>query len=203
MLIILTYAKRLSICQHRNGIWSTRLPHASSTSRLLTETIKWLNDMCAIGRTLVIITLLVVYIVSGCPEWLLSNQWHVAFAHHFFHVNIFHLAVNCISLWNLFKIKRSAYSIVLAFFFATISWFMSPAHPVGISNFIFAYIGMLTPPISHPWWKSRNTIMFLAINAVFVFIPQISALTHMVSFALGSLWAGAKRKINRLSHDIG
>ena len=159
--------------------------------------------MGAASRAAVIAALLAVYIVFGCPLWLLNTDWHIALAHHFFHANIFHLAANSLSFCILFRRKTSISEVALAFIIATLSWFLSPAHPVGISNFLFAYIGMLTPAINHPWWRSRKTITFLAINAAFVFVPQVSAVTHMVSFVLGSIWAGAKRKINRLSHDIG
>lgn len=159
--------------------------------------------MGAAGRAAVITALLAVFIAFRCPLWLLNNDWQIAFAHHFFHANIFHLAANSLSFWILFRRKTSISEAALAFLIASLSWFASPAHPVGISNFLFAYIGMLTPAITHPWWRARKTITFFAINAAFVFIPQVSAVTHIVSFVLGSLWAGAKRKLNRLSHDIG
>jgi hypothetical protein len=159
--------------------------------------------MGAASRAAVITALLAVYILFGCPLWLLNNDWYIAVAHHFFHANIFHLAANSFSFWILFRRKTSITEVAIAFLIATLSCFASPAHPVGISNFLFAYIGMLTPAITHSWWRSRKTITFLAINAAFVFVPQVSAVTHIVSFALGSLWAGVQRKINRLSHDIG
>lgn len=147
--------------------------------------------------------LLSVFLIAGCPQWLHQESWWVAFLHHFFHANIFHLAVNGLSLWLLFKHRWKVSALLAAYLFASLSWFCSNADPVGLSNILFALIGMRTPSISHKWWRSQGAVIFFGVNGLMVFFSHVSAITHLVSFFLGFLYSAAAREINRLSHDIG
>lgn len=149
--------------------------------------------------------LITAMLLWGCPVWLHGDQWYISLAHHFFHVSILHLAVNCLSLWALFRkgyIYRPA-SIIVPFLCATASWFFSPADPVGISNFLFASIGCRTPSLKSGWWRSMNVIIFFATSLVMLAFPQVSAVTHIVSFVLGCICAHAARYLKDLSYAIG
>ena len=147
--------------------------------------------------------LVLVFLLAGCPDWLHNDAWPMAFMHHFFHANIFHLAVNCYSLWILLRAKRSIWVLIVAYLCATLSWFASDADPIGASNFIFALVGLCSPHFRHPWWRSRPTIIFLALNLAMLLLPQVSAITHIVSFSLGCMLASIRRGFKSLSRDIG
>ena len=142
-------------------------------------------------------------LLFGCPAFLHNDHGCISLVHHFFHANIFHLAVNCLSLWSLFRKdwKYSVTSLVFAYLIGTASWFCTSADVVGFSNIIFALIGLRTPSLRHAWWKQPSVILFLAITAMMALLPQVSAVTHIVSFALGCIVAGAYRVVNSLSRD--
>lgn len=145
-----------------------------------------------------------IMLLWGCPSWLHGGQWYISLAHHFFHANIFHLAVNCFSLWTLFR-KDYVYrppSIIVPFACATVSWFFSPADPVGISNFLFASLGCRTPSLKSSWWRQKNVIVFFATSLAMLAFPQVSAVTHIVSFLLGFACANLARHIKSLQDDI-
>lgn len=155
-------------------------------------------------RITIIGVLVTMQLLFGCPAFLHHDYGYIALVHHFFHANIFHLAVNCLSVWTLFHkdIRYSMTPLVLAYIIGTASWFCTSADVVGFSNIIFALIGLRTPSLSHSWWKQSTVILFLAITALMALLPQVSAVTHIVSFALGCIVAGAYRVVNNLSRDF-
>ena len=147
--------------------------------------------------------LVAMQISFDCPAFLHYDYPYISLMHHFFHANIFHLAVNSLSLWTLFR-KGTRYSIVqlaFAYIIGTASWFFTSADVVGFSNIIFALIGLRTPSLRHAWWKQPSVILFLAITALMALLPQVSAITHIVSFVFGCVIAGAQRIISNLSRD--
>lgn len=147
--------------------------------------------------------LVTIMLLFGCPHWLHYDRWGIAFIHHFFHANLFHLAVNCFSLYILFKNDNvTALTIISAYICATLSWFCSSADPIGASNFIFAMMGLRTPRLSHAWWRHPSTIIFFATNMAMAFLPQVSAVTHIVSFILGCLCSILFRFIHTLTYDF-
>lgn len=155
------------------------------------------------GSDYVIVTagvLLAILLLFGCPTWLHRDVWYVAFAHHFFHVNVFHLAVNCLSLWTL-RNKVTLPQCVAAFLIATASWFFS-ADAVGTSNFIFALIGLRTPSFRSVWWRQASVLVFLVTTVLMAALPQVSALTHIISFAFGCAGAAVSRVFSRIADDI-
>lgn len=157
-------------------------------------------------KAIIIIGILTVFmLLFRCPEWLHHDWWGISLAHHFFHANIFHLAVNCMSLWLMFRnpsIVLKWKTIAAAYVLATMSWFASSADVVGASNFIFALIGLRTPSFSHFWWKQPSVRFFLIATIAMAILPQVSAITHIVSFCLGCALASALRLINRISNDV-
>jgi hypothetical protein len=155
-------------------------------------------------RIIIIGALLSTQIAFGCPEFLHSDSWHISLVHHFFHANIFHLAVNSLSIWTLFRkgFKYSISPIVWAYIIGSASWFCTSADVVGFSNILFALIGLRTPSLKNAWWRQPSVIVFFAITALMAFLPQVSAVTHIVSFSLGCIVAGASRIINKISSDF-
>lgn len=147
--------------------------------------------------------LVTMQLLFGCPVFLHHGEGYISLVHHFFHANILHLAVNCLSVWTLFRkdIRYSMTPLVLAYIIGTASWFCTSADVVGFSNIIFALIGLRTPSLRHAWWKQPAVILFLAITALMALLPQVSAVTHIVSFVLGCIVAGAYRVVNSLSRD--
>ena len=149
--------------------------------------------------------LTVFLLLFRTPEWLHSRWWGISLVHHFFHANIFHLAVNCLSLWLMFRNPSSVLrwsTLAIAYVLASLSWFASTAHVIGASNIIFALIGLRTPSFRHAWWKQPSVRFFLAVTVAMAVIPQVSAVTHIVSFSLGCAVASVSRIINRTSNDI-
>lgn len=147
--------------------------------------------------------LVTMQLLFGCPVFLHHGEGYISLVHHFFHANVFHLAVNCLSIWTLFRKdwKYSVSILVFAYLIGTASWFFTSADVVGFSNIIFALIGLRTPSLRHAWWKQPAVVLFLAITALMALLPQVSAVTHIVSFVLGCIVAGAYRVVNNLSRD--
>lgn len=145
-----------------------------------------------------------LYIAFGCPEWLHSDSWYIALMHNFFHANIFHLVVNCLSIWVLFRkgVRYTMASLIWAFIICSSSWFFTSADTIGFSNFIFATIGLRTPSLKNAWWIHPSSIIFFTATALMALLPQVSGETHLISFILGCIAAGAHRIINSISSDF-
>lgn len=149
----------------------------------------------------VLVTMMLLF---GCPAFLHQDDAWISLVHHFFHANIFHLAVNCFSIWSLFRkgIYYTTLPLILAFIIGTLSWFCTSADAVGFSNIIFALVGLRTPSLKHEWWRSSSVVVFLSVNALMLLLPQVSAMTHIFSFVLGCLIAGAVRVYKSLNRDF-
>lgn len=158
------------------------------------------------GREFAIISvgiLVTVTLLWSCPSWLHRDSWWVAFVHHFFHASVLHLAVNCYSLYIILAYRNVTLPAVIASYIcASLSWFCSGSDPVGASNIIFALLGMRTPALSSTWWRQPATVIFFATNIALFLFPQVSAVTHLVSFALGCVCAMCVRLYKRLSDDF-
>lgn len=155
-------------------------------------------------RIVIVGILATALLLLGCPAFLHSDAPYIALAHHFFHVNIFHLAVNCLSIWALFRpgVEYSISPIVWAYIIASASWFFTSADAVGFSNIIFALAGQRTPSLKNTWWRQPTIILFLAITALMALLPQVSAVTHIISFILGCVLAGTRRLIYSIIRDF-
>lgn len=149
--------------------------------------------------------LVAVFLVCGTPQVLHADHAWISVVHHFFHANIFHLAVNCLSIWTLYRkgYRYAMWPILCAFTIASISWFFSTQDVVGFSNFLFATIGLRTPSIRHTYWRDPSVILFLTLTILMAFLPNVSAVTHIVSFVLGCIVAGAYRLLTSIRRDFG
>lgn len=148
-------------------------------------------------RYIMIILLSAIYFIFGLPEF---TGFALGLTHHFFHGNILHLAVNCFSIWFVFQ-RWSATHLAEAYVIATISFFCSPSMCVGFSNIIYATIGLRTPSFYSAWWRHPNTVAFLAVTLLMFIMPNVSAITHIVAFALGVMIAVIKRTVKQILND--
>lgn len=121
----------------------------------------------------------------GIPEWMADGGWRCALTHHFFHVNWLHLAINCYAVWMIFRRGITLWHIPTAFALGTLAYFTALSPTIGMSNMLYALIGLRSPSYCKAWWKHSNTIIFLCVMVAYLFIPKVSALTHIVSFAGG------------------
>lgn len=145
----------------------------------------------------ILIVLMAVYLVFGCPEWLMTGSPILrAFAYPLFHANVFHLLCNSLAVWTMFTVYRKYVALEL-FVGYTISCLVFPlaTRPVvGISNLIFGIIGLRTPPFSmRKYWTNPTIIIFYVANVLTLFIPSISAVTHLAALFLGICAANAGR----------
>lgn len=147
--------------------------------------------------------LVFITMVFGCPGYLHTEGLHVALTHHFFHVNIFHLAANALSIWLIFGRGRKVAwkTLITAYICATISWYFSSGSVVGMSNMIFAFLGLRTPSLKDAWWRQSAVITFLVVTTCMALIPNISTVTHLTSFILGGVCAAFGRLIMRIKSD--
>lgn len=161
-------------------------------------------------RYLLIALTVTLFILLGCPDYLSSgtiNVWIKALTYHAFHANVFHLLANSLSIWLLFRKtttrtdKQNIKDFLIAYIIATLTYFISLRPVVGISNIIFAVIGLRTPSFKSEWWKAPNTILFFIVSTLLLLFPHFSAITHIVSFVCGVLLACFNRKIKSLEND--
>lgn len=154
-------------------------------------------------RIIVTGVLVCMMMVFGCPEYLHGSGLHVALTHHFFHVNIFHLAANALSIWLIFgKGRRYGWKILAAAYLcATLSWYSSSGSVAGMSNMIFALLGLRTPSLRDRWWRQSSVLTFLIVTVSMALIPNISTVTHLTSFILGGICAAMNRFVKRIKSD--
>lgn len=142
-------------------------------------------------------------LVFGCPDYLHQKGMNVALTYHFFHANPFHLAANLLSVWLIFRrgVKYRWQAIALAYILAVISWHFTSDSIVGISNMVFAYLGLRTPSFRDGWWRQSTVITFLVVTLAMAFLPNVSGITHITSFVLGCACAAFKRILNSIASD--
>lgn len=161
-------------------------------------------------RYALITALVLVFLILGRPDYLSSpdaDLWLRALTYHVFHANIFHLAANILSIWFVFMVtpvrsdKTNISQLVAAYVIATLTFFIATRPVVGVSNILFAVLGLRTPAFNHPWWRSQNTLVFFAITLGMLALPQFAAVTHIVSFICGTILAVVRRCFNSLEDD--
>lgn len=136
-------------------------------------------------RIVTYVVLLVVFLIPGGVEWLLSqDKTTQMFVYHFFHGNIFHLFANGLALYFLLP-RVKPWQLILAYSIATLSPLIATMPIVGISNIIYAIIGLRSPSFQSAWWRHYGTITFLVVTLLMLFLSNISAVTHIVCFVSG------------------
>ena len=155
-------------------------------------------------RIVIIAVLVILQAVVGIPALLQGDgdYWLRALAYSFFHANWWHLAVNCLAIWGIYRYPCKPWrDLLLPFLIAVLVYPLSFRPVIGFSNVLYAALGLRTPPLSSPWWKKTEVIIFLAVTLLMVFIPRFSATTHIAAFALGMAGASAKRFYQTLTKD--
>ena len=139
----------------------------------------------------------------GVPDCIVNSNVAFLLLRHFFHVNIFHLIVNVYALCLLYGRGSGIRKIFTAYIIAVLSdaFLMIPA--IGLSDFLYATMGLRTPSLKSDWWKSSTTITFLIVTVAFVFVPNVSAVTHITSFVGGVALASIRRFFNQIVSDYG
>ena len=160
-------------------------------------------------RVTLIAVLLAAHVMCGTPGWLhpgCSPYLARALSYHFFHASWWHLAVNCLAVWSVYRPGlpcKPCRDLVIPFLIASLVYPLSFRPVIGFSNMLYAAIGLRTPPLRSPWWRSSPVITFAAVTAALAVIPRISATTHIAAFALGVAAACLGRKIKSLENDAG
>lgn len=151
------------------------------------------------GRVIIILILVGLNFVPH--EWLMDAPYmQRALSYSFFHANWWHLAVNSIALFTIYK-KISPKDLILSYLIAILVYPLSFRPVIGFSNILYAQLGMRTPKLSSPWWKQASVIVFLFVTLCLVFIPRFSATTHIFSFLLGMGVSSFRRFKSSLLRD--
>lgn len=157
------------------------------------------------GRVTAILLLALLQVLFGAPEWLLPGgapYWVRALSYSFFHASWWHLAVNALAIWSIYRHPcKPCRDLLFPFLIAVLVYPLSLRPVIGVSNVLYACLGMRTPPLSSPWWKQTPVIVFLAVTVLLVFIPRFSATTHIAAFLLGMAGASLDRFIKDISSD--
>lgn len=126
-----------------------------------------------------------------------------ACTYQFFHANIFHMLANGLALVTVFAPgkKGNWYVAVLSYLISVLVFPLSRLTPIGISNMLYAAIGMRTPPFSNKWWISSNATTFHMITALMLIIPHFSAVSHIYAYIMGICLAVIIRFLKDLSHE--
>lgn len=139
----------------------------------------------------------------GCPVWL-AGDWVPmplrAIVYPFFHANIFHLAVNALSVWAVFRpgLKRNTRDLILGMAISAIAYPMGFRPCVGISNVLFAVSGMRSQPLSnHKWWLQPVQLTCIATMVAMCFFPQFSGTNHICAYVIGVAVSYVIRRIEK------
>lgn len=152
-------------------------------------------------RYAILVFLLICQFIPDALEWQMSASLiERMVSHHFLHGNILHLLVNALAIWQIYK-RWSAKEMALAWGIASVSYLAATIPAIGFSNIIFATIGLRTPSFKSLWWKQPTTLAFLVVSALMCFLPNVSAVTHIVSFCMGVCHAMLTRWFRRVSND--
>lgn len=157
----------------------------------------------------VLIALLsVIWLTMGVPDYFsfpFGSWWLRATTYHFFHANVFHLAINCIAILSVFDQKWWRKNLLgdfaIGYVIATLMYSTALTPIIGMSNILFAVFGLRTPSITSPWWRKKEVVVFLSLNLLMLAVPRISAMTHITSMLCGVAVAELIRQTKRIGND--
>ena len=142
----------------------------------------------------------------GVPDWLSPGHPYIprALSYSFFHASWWHLAVNSLAIWGIFKKTKTCKAckeLALSLIIAVLVYPLSFRPVIGFSNVLYATLGLRTPPLSSPWWRRTEVAVFFAVTAGMALVPRFSATTHIAAFALGAALAAARRGVKKTIDD--
>jgi len=139
-------------------------------------------------RYILIVSLAVIYFAFGIPDWLRDGDYLTrAVSYSFFHASVWHLAINCLAIWSIFRKGdgcKACKDLVISYIIAVLVFPCAIRPVVGFSNILYAMIGLRTPPLTSKWWRTSQVIVFLIVTVALLFIPRFSATTHIAAFIL-------------------
>lgn len=157
-------------------------------------------------RYFIISTLLCMQVFCGVPEFFYGSGHFAlrAVTYSFFHASLLHLVINCLGVWTIFAPSRRGklLHLVVGSLIAVLVYPLALRPVLGFSNILFAVLGMRTPSLGSSWWKRKEVLIFIAVNIATLFIPRISAVTHIAAFACGMLVAALRRSIEPYLSDV-
>ena len=156
-------------------------------------------------RIALIVALVLLQAVYGIPDFMHGGPyWERALLYSFFHASWWHLAVNALAAWTVFRPGRRTPPLRLAaaFLIAVLVYPLSFRPVIGFSNVLYAYLGLRTPPLADRWWRRPEVITFLAVTVALILVPRFSATTHIAAFAMGMGGAALERKYKDLTSDF-
>lgn len=140
-------------------------------------------------RYILIVILVALYAILGIPPWMREGPYLLrASTYSFFHASLWHLAVNALAIWGIFRkdnLCKACRDLAVSYVIAFIVFPFSVRPVIGFSNILYAVIGLRTPPLSSKWWRTSPVIIFLVVTVGMLFIPRFSATTHIAAFLLG------------------
>lgn len=147
------------------------------------------------------IILLTILLLPHSTEWIAGQDIYVRMAlHHFFHGNLFHLLANLLSLFFILPyLKR--WQMGMGYVIASLSILATATPVIGFSNLIYAFIGLRSPSFKSKWWRHSGTIAFMVVTLAMVFIPNISAVTHIICFSAGVAVSAIVRQLKQIRDD--
>ena len=164
--------------------------------------------MAGCVRYILVAVLTALWLVFRAPAWLAGTDVPYmlrALAYPFFHASVWHLAVNALATWSIFAPgrKRTWKDLVISYLISVLVYGLSLRPVIGFSNVLYAALGLATPPLSSPWWKRPEVLVFLALTVLMLLVPQFSALSHIFAFIAGMLVAAVRRFISKTLKDAG
>jgi hypothetical protein len=153
-------------------------------------------------RHIIVLILAVCYFVPK-PELLFTMEFPAHIVHHFFHANVFHFTVNAIAIWSVLdeKTRPEKWMLPVAFVIGSLSYCFALRPVIGFSNILFAMAGLRTPSFKNPWWKSSSAMVFFGSMIAMLFLPMVSATTHLVAYVYGIGIAASIRFYKKLDND--
>ena len=156
-------------------------------------------------RTILILLLIALQWLVGIPDFMYDGPyWERALLYSFFHGSWWHLAVNSLAIWTIFKpkYKTKPLQFVTVYLIAILVYPISFRPVIGFSNVLYAVLGLRTPSLKSQWWRRTEVIVFLVVTVALIFVPRFSATTHIAAFILGMGCAALKRSYQRLANDF-
>lgn len=145
--------------------------------------------------------LLGVFLIPNGNDWLIQqNDVTRAFLYHFFHGNIFHLLANALSLYIMVP-RSKTWHLVSAYAIATLYAAVIPSPMIGISNVVYALIGVRSPSFDSWWWRHTGTRIFFFVTILMLFLPNVSGVSHIVVFIVGMVVSILTRWFRQISRD--
>lgn len=145
--------------------------------------------------------LVCVFVIPDGAEWLLGQGRVVRMLlHHFFHGNVFHLLVNCLSLYFILP-RAKGWHLAAGYVIGSLSLLATATPVIGASNLIYAVVGVRSPSFDSWWWRHPGTRTFLIVTALMILLPNVSAMTHIASFLVGVLVSMSVRWFRKISND--